>query len=184
MGGRSLLQQIHSSLHRRTGATVRAVCLGAALIALSGCIAEDKDPVPAAEPPITQSRPLPETPLAAPAKPAQAADARETEPQPDNVNGGSDGTGRPVWAEGFAGQMVQGLDGGVYPAYQPATIRRVQSVLKERSLYSGPINGVLDRPTMASIYAFQEATYALQRCGVPTPRTRKLLEQGSHTDAA
>jgi hypothetical protein len=43
------------------------------------------------------------------------------------------------------------------------------------------MNGNLDWPTMMSIYAFQEANN-LQRCGVPTPRTRKMLEQGSHTD--
>jgi hypothetical protein len=45
----------------------------------------------------------------------------------------------------------------------------------------GPINGVLDGPTMRAIYAFQEANH-LQLCGVPTPHTRKMLAQGSHTD--
>jgi hypothetical protein len=45
------------------------------------------------------------------------------------------------------------------------------------------MNGILDPPTMKSIYAFQEAN-RLQRCGVPTPRTRKVLEQGSHTDVS
>jgi hypothetical protein len=43
------------------------------------------------------------------------------------------------------------------------------------------MNGILDSTTMKSIYAFQQANH-LQRCGVPTPHTRKMLEQGSHTD--
>jgi hypothetical protein len=69
----------------------------------------------------------------------------------------------------------------MYTPYQPATLQRVQRRLKERGLYAGPMNGILDRPTMKSIYAFQEANN-LQRCGIPTPYTRKMLEQGSHTD--
>jgi isopenicillin N synthase-like dioxygenase len=35
---------------------------------------------------------------------------------------------------------------------------------------------------MKALYAFQEANHNLQLCGVPTPRTRKMLAQGSHTD--
>ena len=46
----------------------------------------------------------------------------------------------------------------------------------------GPVNGILDLPTMKSIFGFQKANYHLQRCGIPTPHTRKMLEQGSHTD--
>jgi hypothetical protein len=46
------------------------------------------------------------------------------------------------------------------------------------------INGILDTPTMKAIYTFQQANHNLQVCGVPTPRTRKMLEQGSHTDLA
>lgn len=95
-----------------------------------------------------------------------------------------DGTGRTAWATGFAGQLLRGLDGELYRPYLPATIKRVQSELKQRGLYEGPLNGILDRPTMQSIYAFQQANPYLQRCGVPTPMTRKLLEQGSHTDPA
>jgi hypothetical protein len=78
--------------------------------------------------------------------------------------------------------LIAGLDGGLYEPYRPAAIHRVQKTLKDRGLYTGPMNGILDLPTMKSIYAFQEATPNLQRCGIPTPYTRKMLEQGSHTD--
>jgi hypothetical protein len=65
------------------------------------------------------------------------------------------------------------------------TLERIQWAIKERGLYAGPrINGILDTPTMKAIYTFQEANHNLQVCGVPTPRTRKMLEQGSHTDLA
>jgi hypothetical protein len=77
--------------------------------------------------------------------------------------------------------FIVGLDGALYLRYRPATIQNVQKSLQERGLYNGPMNGVLDGPTMKSIYAFQEANN-LQRCGVPTPNTRKMLVQGSHTD--
>jgi hypothetical protein len=93
-------------------------------------------------------------------------------------------TGHTVWARGFEGDLIQGLDGAVYIAYDAATIKQVQSVMKDRGLYAGPINGVLDPPTMESIFTFQEANLYLLRCGIPTPRTRKLLEQGSHTDVS
>ena len=75
-----------------------------------------------------------------------------------------------------------GIDGGLYPPYSRIAIERVQQALKKRELYAGPINGVLDLPTMKAIYAFQQASYSLQLCGVPTPKTRWMLEQGSHTD--
>jgi endonuclease YncB( thermonuclease family) len=77
--------------------------------------------------------------------------------------------------------FIVGLDGALYVPYRPATIQNVQKSLQERGLYDGPMNGVLDGPTMKAIYAFQEANN-LQLCGVPTPNTRKMLEQGSHTD--
>jgi len=92
-----------------------------------------------------------------------------------------EGSGVPVWAKDHQGLFIAGLDGALYMPYQPATIQRVQKSLAERGLYAGPVNGILDEPTMKSIYAFQEANN-LQRCGVPTPNTRKMLEQGSHTD--
>jgi hypothetical protein len=80
------------------------------------------------------------------------------------------------------GALIPGLDGGLYEGYRPGTIERVQLALKARELYSGPVNGILDEPTIQAIYAFQKMTRTLQVCGIPTPRTRKLLEQGSHTD--
>ena len=92
-----------------------------------------------------------------------------------------EGSGVAIWAKGYEGPLIAGLDGSVYDAYRPATVQLVQKALRERGLYGGPINGILDRPTMKSIFAFQEANN-LQRCGVPTPHTRKMLEQGSHTD--
>ena len=95
-----------------------------------------------------------------------------------------EGTGQIPWAEGYKGLFIEGLDGGLYPPYNPGTIERVQRALTERGLYSGPVNGILDVPTMKAIYSFQKATHVLQVCGVPTPRTRKMLEQGSHTDPA
>jgi hypothetical protein len=80
------------------------------------------------------------------------------------------------------GAFITGLDGGLYEGYRPGTIERVQRALIARELYSGPVNGLLDEPTIKAIYAFQKMTRTLQVCGIPTPRTRKLLEQGSHTD--
>jgi len=92
-----------------------------------------------------------------------------------------EGSGITVWAKRFRGLSIAGLDGALYDPYRPAAVQRVQRSLRERGLYEGPLNGILDRPTMKSIYAFQVANN-LQRCGVPTPHTRKMLEQGSHTD--
>ena len=93
-----------------------------------------------------------------------------------------EGSGVTVWAKEFEGQLIEGLDGSVYEPYVRATIERVQKALVDRGLYMGPVNGILDLPTMKSIFAFQKANYHLQRCGIPTPHTRKMLEQGSHTD--
>jgi hypothetical protein len=62
------------------------------------------------------------------------------------------------------------------------TVERVQHALAARGLYGGPVHGVLDRPTMEAIYAFQKAHFGLELSGVPSPRTRKMIEQGSHTD--
>jgi hypothetical protein len=93
-----------------------------------------------------------------------------------------EGSGVVLWAKEFEGVLLEGLDGALYEPYRPAAIQRVQKALTGRGLYTGPMNGILDLPTMRSIYAFQEATQNLQRCGIPTPYTRKMLVQGSHTD--
>src|SRR5262249_9207663 len=92
------------------------------------------------------------------------------------------GSGVTVWADNFQGKLIAGLDGGLYVPYRRATIERVQKALIDRGLYTGPANGILDRPTMKSIYEFQVANFNLQRCGIPTPNTRNMLKQGSHTD--
>jgi Putative peptidoglycan binding domain len=110
-----------------------------------------------------------------------------TEPKPVNERGSTEsrpleGSGITVWAKEFPGEMIAGLDGAVYEPYGRRTVELVQTALKDRGLYAGPVNGILDRPTMESIYTFQKATHNLQRCGVPTPNTRRLLVQGSHTD--
>src|SRR5689334_2122933 len=78
-----------------------------------------------------------------------------------------------VTAKGYERLLISGLDGAQYTRYRPATIQWVQKALKERGLYTGPVNGILDWPTKKAIYAFQEAN-KLQRCGVPTPHTRKM----------
>jgi hypothetical protein len=93
-----------------------------------------------------------------------------------------EGSGKPVWAKGFEGQLIAGLDGEEYEPYRRSTIEFTQRALRERGLYSGAINGILDMPTMKAIYAFQKGSRSLQLCGVPTPLTRSLLMQGSHTD--
>ena len=79
-------------------------------------------------------------------------------------------------------RLIPGLDGASYEPYRAATVQRIQQALAVRGLYKGPVHGVLDTPTMEAIYAFQKAHYGLQVSGIPTPRTRKILEQGSHTD--
>ncbi len=84
-------------------------------------------------------------------------------------------SGKTVGAEEF-------FDEASYEPYRPKAIERIQRALKARGLYGGPVNGVLDKPTMKAIYAFQRMAGTLQISGVPTPRTRRLLEQGSHTD--
>ena len=160
-----------------------AVCLAAVLIAISGC-AEHKEEQ-ASKPSVneSQSKPsvsesqIPQKPPLEPSDRPERAEVQETaEPLP--------GSGQTSWAPGFEGELIMGLDGGLYLPYSATTIRQVQSAMKNRGLYSGPLNGVLDAPTMGSLYTFQEATDSLQRCGVPTPNTRNLLEQGSHTDIA
>ena len=91
-------------------------------------------------------------------------------------------TGHPATAAQYERKLIRGLDGAWYEHYSRATIEATQRALRERGLYSGPISGILDPATMNAIYAFQKASYHLQMCGVPTPRTREVLTQGSHTD--
>jgi hypothetical protein len=183
------MQQIGASLQSHYGSRARAVFLSAALIAISACVVGEHQPEQASGPAAGLAPAPSEAPSQPPAQPLSAiplepprqseeAEIQEAMPQLPGT------TGHTVWARGFEGDLIQGLDGAVYIAYDAATIKQVQSVMKDRGLYAGPINGVLDPPTMESIFTFQEANLYLLRCGIPTPRTRKLLEQGSHTDVS
>jgi len=98
------------------------------------------------------------------------------------IEASSAGAGETVWAKNFEGKLIAGMDGALYEPYRASTIESIQAALRTRGLYNGPLNGILDRPTMKAIYEFQQATYSLQVCGVPTPRTRMILTRGSHTD--
>jgi hypothetical protein len=163
-----------------------AVYLAAVLIALSGCAERKQEQAPKPsvnEPQTVPTKPLETSPTPEMRKSPLAVDKSEREEVQETAEP-LPGSGQTAWAQGFEGQLIMGLDGELYLPYSATTIRHVQSVMKNRGLYAGPLNGVLDTPTMESIYTFQEATYDLLRCGVPTPRTRKLLEQGSHTDIA
>ena len=155
-----------------------AVCVAAAvLLAISGC-AEHKEEH-ASKPSVNAPQTVP-TPPAVPTPPLESSDKSEREEVQDAA-APLPGSGQTVWAQGFEGELIMGLNGELYRPYRATTIAHVQSLMKNRGLYAGPVNGVLDAPTMESIYKFQAAYYLL-RCGVPTPRTRQLLEQGSHTD--
>lgn len=143
------------------------------LLLLYGCTS--RPPVENTKPPSVPGQP-PQVPPPPPIQPREVNDAAKSEPI------ALEGSGQVVWAKGFEGKFIAGMDGGLYEPYRAILIERIQRNLKERGLYVGPINGTLDSPTMKAIYTFQEATHILQMCGVPTPRTRKLLEQGSHTD--
>src|SRR5262245_6327348 len=84
-----------------------------------------------------------------------------TEPV-ENATPSKETSGRTAWAEQYEGRLIRGLDGALYEPYNRMTIERTQRSLQDRGLYSGPINGILDRPTMKAIYAFQKASYHLQ----------------------
>jgi hypothetical protein len=124
----------------------------------------------------TRNEGMKTTVAVAASKPEQPITPVRLEPefQPTEVQLGPD-SGKTAWAEGF-------FDGGSYESYRPKAIERIQRALKARGLYGGPVNGILDKPTMKAIYAFQRMAGTLEISGVPTPRTRRLLEQGSHTD--
>ena len=145
--------------------------LAVALLAISGC--DRTEPVQKMAGSLAIESPTPQA-----AMPSEVGRSVAVEPRL------LEGSGVTAWAEKFPGKLIAGLDGSLYVPYKHATIERVQKALIDRGLYTGPANGVLDRPTMKSIYEFQEANFNLQRCGIPTPRTRDMLQQGSHTDLA
>jgi hypothetical protein len=144
--------------------------LAVALLVTLGC--RRSDPVQTVTPPVKAEVPAPE-PIATRNEVTKLLPA-----EPELL----EGSGVTAWADEFPGVLIAGLDGGLYVPYKQTTIERVQKALQRRGLYVGPVNGILDRPTMKSIYEFQQANVNLQRCGIPTPHTRDMLEQGSHTD--
>ena len=148
------------------------VCLFAvALIGILGCASTE--PVQKSTPPaVVEQQPAPQTTEPSP----------RSSPPPAAAPQLLVGSGVTAWAKEYEGQLIQGLDGNLYEPYGRPIIESVQKALGARGLYAGPLNGILDRLTMTSIFAYQNANNQLQRCGVPTPRTRKMLEQGSHTD--
>jgi hypothetical protein len=147
------------------------VCLfSVTLICILGCA--QTEPVQKLAPPFVVERKPPQQTI----EPNQR---REPPPAEPNL---LEGSGVTAWAKEYVGQLIEGLDGNLYEPYARTTIESVQKALGTRGLYAGPQNGILDRSTMKSIFAYQKANFTLQRCGVPTPHTRKMLEQGSHTD--
>jgi Putative peptidoglycan binding domain len=151
--------------------TVRVIVAFLLTVMATALVWAQNEPVHKSIPPMPVERPAPQ--LATTVN--QLGRSLPAEPQL------LEGSGVPVWAKDYPGSLIAGIDGALYEPYRSFTIQRVQKALRERGLYAGPMNGILDWPTMKSIYAFQEANN-LQRCGVPTPHTRKMLEQGSHTD--
>jgi hypothetical protein len=146
-----------------------------AALVLCGCASKEPSHDVTEKPAATQATHA----VAEPTLPDQQVSPNTTpEPQPRPF----EGSGETAWARGLEGELIAGINGELYEAYAHDLIKRVQRALTNRGLYMGPINGVLDRPTEAAIYEFQKATGTLQLCGIPTPRTRQMLEQGSHTD--
>jgi len=127
-----------------------------------------------------KKRSAPRTSVLPPSPPVLKAPGGREKPEPKVL----EESGKIPWAKGYEGILIAGFDDGLYEPYARPVIEKVQRALRDRGLYSGPVNGVLDKPTMKAIYDFQTANKILQRCGVPTPFTRKMLEQGSHTDPA
>jgi len=153
--------------------TARGIAVSLLTLTLIFAACARNESVQKSDPPSTIEIPAPQPPIE---ESQVERDSLSTEPHL------LEGSGIAVWAKGFQGRFITGLDGALYESYREATIENVQRMLKDRGLYAGPINGILDRPTMRSIFAFQEANEILQRCGIPTPHTRKMLKQGSHTD--
>jgi len=159
-----------------------ACVLVSVLIGITGCTRRQPSRQEATKPVVKEQRYRPKTSApSTPALPPVLSDPGGREkPQPQVL----EDSGKILWAKGYEGILIAGFDDGLYVPYLNAVIERVQLDLRARGLYIGPVNGVLDKPTMESLYAFQNANKNLQRCGIPTPFTRRMLEQGSHTDPA
>jgi hypothetical protein len=159
---------------------IRSCCLlTIVLMAISGCRSVEPAREPALERPVSQAAPIQRSQV--PDEPIKDEPIKKDVPsEPESPT--LEHSGETVWADGFKGELIAGVDGAPYEPYRRSAIERVQRALRNRNLYVGPINGILDAPTIKAIYEFQQAAYTLQRCGIPTPRTRRMLEQGSHTD--
>jgi peptidoglycan hydrolase-like protein with peptidoglycan-binding domain len=72
--------------------------------------------------------------------------------------------------------LIIGLDGGDYEQYVPAAVEHAQARLRDLGRYAGPVDGVLDKPTMEALGEFQKQE-ELQVSGVPSPMTRFRLYQ-------
>jgi hypothetical protein len=157
--------------------TIVAWVLVSVLIVMTGCTRRQTSRQEATKPvaPPQASAPLPQS-----LPPVLSAPGGREKPEPQVL----EDSGKILWAKGYEGILIAGFDDGLYEPYRHDVIERIQRALQNRGLYSGPVNGTLDKPTMEALYGFQKANKILQRCGIPTPFTRKMLEQGSHTDPA
>ena len=168
IGGNSGLPRI-----RRT---IVACLMVSVLIVITDCTRSPRSRQEAGKAAVKE-QPFPPTP---PPPPVLSAPGGREKSEPQVL----EDSGKILWAHGYEGILIAGFDDGLYEPYAHALIVRVQRALRNRGLYGGPVNGALDKPTMEALYAFQKANKILQRCGIPTPFTRKMLEQGSHTDPA
>ena len=162
--------------------TIVACVLVSVLIVITGCTRRQSSRQEATKPAVKEHpfRLRASSPSTPPSPPVLSDPGGREKPGPQVL----EDSGKILWAKGYEGILIAGFDDGLYEPYLHAVVERVQLALRARGLYIGPVNGVLDKPTMESLYAFQKANKILQRCGIPTPFTRKMLEQGSHTDPA
>ena len=109
-----------------------AVCLAAVLVVISGCAEQKQEQAskpsvnePQSKPSVSESQGVQKPPLES-ADTQDRAEVQETAvPLP--------GTGQTAWAQGFEGELIMGLDGGLYLPYSAPTIRHLQSVMKNKT---------------------------------------------------
>lgn len=186
----------NSKAHRNHGVRLLMISMAAAILVIA-CGGETAELEGTMEPADTELETMAETSAESPVETPETrmdgppTSAEETMPRDNVQESGEDdepemtagealpGSGVPVWEEGAVGALVPGLDGAAYDAYAPEVIGEVQQALAGEGIYTGPINHVLDEPTMNAIGEFQEAN-DIQVTGVPSPMTReRLLEDNS-----
>ena len=123
---------------------VRAICLSAALLAVFGCAGGEHKQQQVTELPPSQSQPLAATPLESPHK-SEQAEIQETAPE---LPGG----GQTPWAKGFEGELIMGLDGQLYDAYNAATIKHVQTLMEATWPASGSAKMCLYFPRDCAVF--------------------------------